>query len=297
MAASQMFGSYSHRVFPTRMSVVRASVVGATVLGSAALGLLTTEKANASPVQPGTSFVTATSNDPTTTMQTNNSVLPSAASVVSLPGASGSVTTVPTVSIQTAVSDPGVYDTVTNNYIGGQGVVADLTYYFTVTGGAPTDSILVDIATRLSTTTSVEPVPGSNAFYGFASIDVSTSPSAPVISKTVCSNAAECSSSAFDGIISLIVNPGSQTEVHFEVESIGDPFFAGNAAASADPYIFIAPSNADASAYNIVVSSNVGNAPLEATPIPAALPLFACGLGALSLLGRRKKRSVQTAAV
>ena len=35
---------------------------------------------------------------------------------------------------------------------------------------------------------------------------------------------------------------------------------------------------------------------VSATPLPAALPLFASGLGALGLLGRRKKRKAATAA-
>ena len=42
--------------------------------------------------------------------------------------------------------------------------------------------------------------------------------------------------------------------------------------------------------YTLVISSGVGNSPLSETPLPAALPLFAGGLGALGLLGWRRKR-------
>jgi hypothetical protein len=46
---------------------------------------------------------------------------------------------------------------------------------------------------------------------------------------------------------------------------------------------------------DIVVSfASVGEGALQATPLPAALPLFAAGLGALGLLGWRRKRKAQT---
>jgi len=51
-----------------------------------------------------------------------------------------------------------------------------------------------------------------------------------------------------------------------------------------DPY-FTVPTG-----YSILTSSNIGNT-LAATPIPAALPLFASGLGALGFLGRRRKKA------
>jgi hypothetical protein len=49
-----------------------------------------------------------------------------------------------------------------------------------------------------------------------------------------------------------------------------------------DPSINISPTFADANQYSIVFSPGVA-----ATPLPAALPLFATGLGALGLLGWR----------
>ena len=97
--------------------------------------------------------------------------------------------------------------------------------------------------------------------------------------------------------MSLTVNPGAVTPVHFEVIASGNAQFSGSASASADPHIFIAPSNANAASYGIVVSENVGNDELAVTPLPAAFPLFATGLGALSLFGwRRKKKAAAFAA-
>ena len=218
--------------------------------------------------------VSCTQNCPDTVTQANNSTPPSAASSASLPGASATVTALPGVIIQTQVSD-----TADPAFVGGQGALAHLDYSFMVTGGLPTDLVTVNVATILSTTASSTP------FLGFATIDIGTS-----LSETVCTRSTECSSSMFNGILSLTLNPGVVTPVHFELEADGNAQFSGSASASADPYIFIAPSNPNAGDYGIVVSSNVGNEPLV-TPLPAALPLFATGLGALGLLGWRRKRS------
>ena len=49
--------------------------------------------------------------------------------------------------------------------------------------------------------------------------------------------------------------------------------------------------------YSLDISSGVGNSPLsDATPLPAALPLFATGLGALGLFGWRRKKKAATLA-
>jgi hypothetical protein len=46
-----------------------------------------------------------------------------------------------------------------------------------------------------------------------------------------------------------------------------------------------------ANGLQLVLSPNVGNGGLAATPLPAAFPLFATALGAFGLLGRRKRKS------
>lgn len=57
-----------------------------------------------------------------------------------------------------------------------------------------------------------------------------------------------------------------------------------------DPYMFIDPSVIDANLYNITFSPTIGNSPIAETPVPAALPLFATGLGLLGWLAHRRKR-------
>jgi hypothetical protein len=58
--------------------------------------------------------------------------------------------------------------------------------------------------------------------------------------------------------------------------------------ADLDPNFFIDPSVPNASQYTIEYSPGI--VATSATPLPAALPLFATGLGALGLLGWRRKR-------
>jgi len=69
----------------------------------------------------------------------------------------------------------------------------------------------------------------------------------------------------------------------------------GSASAYVDPF-FVAPVGYSVS----ILNSGIGNSPAPAaaaTPIPAALPLFATGLGALGLPGwRRKKKAAALAA-
>jgi hypothetical protein len=42
--------------------------------------------------------------------------------------------------------------------------------------------------------------------------------------------------------------------------------------------------------YTLDISQGIGNSPLSSTPLPATLPLFASGLGAMGLFGWRRKR-------
>jgi hypothetical protein len=63
----------------------------------------------------------------------------------------------------------------------------------------------------------------------------------------------------------------------------------GSDTASIDPY-FSFVNSADASQYEIDFSPGITNG-VSATPLPATLSLFACGLGMIGLLARRRKRN------
>jgi hypothetical protein len=70
----------------------------------------------------------------------------------------------------------------------------------------------------------------------------------------------------------------------------------GTASATVDPRFTIDLPLADAAQFQLFFSDGVGNgAPTTATPLPATLPLFASGLGAIGLLGWRGKRNIAAA--
>jgi hypothetical protein len=54
--------------------------------------------------------------------------------------------------------------------------------------------------------------------------------------------------------------------------------------------------NANPGQYQIIFSAGIDNGPVSNTPLPVTLPLFASGLGALGLLGWRRKRKAQALA-
>jgi hypothetical protein len=73
-----------------------------------------------------------------------------------------------------------------------------------------------------------------------------------------------------------------------------NPQFGANGSGSADP-IFTPPAfDSAGNAITLEISAGIGNnSPAGATPIPAALPLFATGIGGLGLLGWRRKRKAR----
>ena len=62
---------------------------------------------------------------------------------------------------------------------------------------------------------------------------------------------------------------------------------------SIDPHFAFTP-GFDSTGYSFVFSDGIVNEVV--TPLPAALPLFATGLGALALLGWRRKRTARSVA-
>jgi hypothetical protein len=85
-------------------------------------------------------------------------------------------------------------------------------------------------------------------------------------------------------------------EVQLSVQADSSATAAGvtstTATAFIDPMFFV--DLADPTGFSITLSDGIGNA--TATPLPAALPLFATGLGALALLGWRRKRVARSIA-
>jgi hypothetical protein len=91
---------------------------------------------------------------------------------------------------------------------------------------------------------------------------------------------------------------GDVIDVYIKAEARNYGGFLGTDVATAyvDPYFYIPSDVPNADLYTIVVSPGIGNSPIPATPIPATLPLFSSGLGALGLLGWRKKRKLAAGA-
>jgi hypothetical protein len=74
-----------------------------------------------------------------------------------------------------------------------------------------------------------------------------------------------------------------------EPDSNGISFIAGGVSFNVfqdGPYIYLYTSNSTSN----FVGFGAGPAPVSTTPLPAALPLFAAGLGAMGLFGWRRKR-------
>ena len=87
----------------------------------------------------------------------------------------------------------------------------------------------------------------------------------------------------------LSITPGVEYLVQMSAFADVEQTTAG-ASVFVDPQFTIDPNFADANEFQMQFSPGIGNGPLDATPLPAALPLFATGLGAMGLLGWRRKR-------
>lgn len=61
--------------------------------------------------------------------------------------------------------------------------------------------------------------------------------------------------------------------------------------ATIDPTFYIDPNFSSASEYSLTFSPGINTGSVPTTPLPATLPLFCTGLGALGLLGWRRKRA------
>lgn len=206
--------------------------------------------------------------------------------------------------IGVAAGVPSVYSS--SSSVGGgpsanSTIIAD--YYVSVQqiAGIPISSILFGMNAAGSLT-------ATNSSNGSANSAVSFSFGGLVIGYVGCTGTTCSLQGGSNPGIGAGFNPSSLTMSYSENVDIGQQYlvqlyanssaggtYAGSASGYIDPYFFIAPSTPNLDDFSIVVSPGFGNDPLP-TPLPAALPLFAAGVGAFSLLGWRRKRKVQVVA-
>jgi hypothetical protein len=170
----------------------------------------------------------------------------------------------------------------------GGGGLANLAYYFEVTGGNLDDPVPLLISTNLLTS-----VAGAGDTYAFSEIQVTDSTNSAY--EVVCTQSSSpClgnPANNFSGILSLTALSGEVGEVYLEIEASASTYAnlgRGTASASADPMIMVDPNFVGAANYSIVFSDGVGNDSSSA-PEPGTLLLVACG-APLALFGRRINR-------
>ena len=201
-----------------------------------------------------------------------------------------------------------------------------LTYYMEVLG--PDGSVGINVNAAASFSTSAIPVGGygsalfnfvltqldalgdrvsprtilDSSFFSHAILN-SFGPPGATTSSDITGNDASGYSGGFveNGIYSLLTNTvyevDLQDQFNANIDNAGfyDPSALGGTetfSGSIDPTFLIAPGVANADAYSIIFSDGIGNdASVSAAPSPAALPLFATGLGMMGLLGWRRNRT------
>lgn len=128
---------------------------------------------------------------------------------------------------------------------------------------------------------------------------------------TVSSSNGSTKNSALSFNVKEQLSPDSKNSIYMNVSGSAGSWASNgkaggtvSASAGIDPFIYIDSSFAglypgiDPNLYSIVVNSEFLNIPpaTSQVPLPATLPLFATGLGALGLLGWRRKRKLQAVA-
>jgi len=159
---------------------------------------------------------------------------------------------------------------------------ADVIYYFEVVGGNANDVVPLLIATELFSNASTT----DTGAFASASLFVHGSAMREDQQVIVCTNGS-CGTSAtsFSGTVATRALSGATDNfIHLGVEAgVGDSVGAQFANASADPWIYVDPSFANASMYSIVVSEGVANAipAVSAVPEPSIADLIAAALAVL----------------
>jgi hypothetical protein len=153
--------------------------------------------------------------------------------------------------------------------------------YFTI-DGPDNGSIAIGIATNLLTSAD----PDNTAFAG-----ISTSQGTNACADT---NEGLCGGAQFDGILIEMDEPGQVYFVHLEaVASVG--IFGGSAFASADPFIFVEPTDPNADLYSIRLSDGIANgvAPPPGVPEPSTWAMLLLGFAGIAFAGCRGARDTR----
>ena len=171
----------------------------------------------------------------------------------------------------------------------GSGAEATIDYYFEAVGPANT-SVVFDIQAAGSTSET-----GSGTAFAHLYLNGSSTIGSPPSLASACLsfqvNGCGSISSAFYLNSAFGAQSDTVQEIEIDVAGSTNPN-GGTYAASVDPTIIIDPGFLAANpGFTLEFSSNVTQNSISETPVPAALPLFASGIGLVGYLsGRRKKR-------
>jgi hypothetical protein len=166
-----------------------------------------------------------------------------------------------------------------------------LSYSFAVLGGTAGDRVHLDIATLLHWATD-----GNVNDYAFSRVIVTTS--LGEVTANICTFGCGAGDGVtdFNGTLHVDAVSGAINTVYMEVSADSAAFMNPNPSYShvvADPILSIDPLTPNAGAYSLVFSDGIGNS-AAAVPEPANWALMLAGIGALGLIGGRR-RSVQAA--
>lgn len=212
----------------------------------------------------------------------------------------GTVSTAPVDLEASASTVPGAY---------GHGVLVSLSYYMYVDGAAGTN-VSVNLQTNLSSSSHSDG--GAEFASASAAVSILTLGGGQLGGQATCMTGSPTCIPSYNGTFQVTVPAdqfikvlvvASAGTLGAELVPCGSAFcernpLGGFASASADPYLFLDQDVLD-QGYTLFVSPDVANGPTSpgTTPLPASLPLFAGGLGALGVLGWRRKKKAATASI
>jgi len=172
--------------------------------------------------------------------------------------------------------------------------LGEVIFYFEVLGPSGQLPLDIDVALHASLGFTDPNVQGASAD---ASIQVQANNSLFLLffQQAACQNApGACDTPDFVGTLQgkVLANTVYEETLRAAAGGLDQPGFAGFNTASAlvDPYLYIDPSFANASAYTLVLSDGIANTPTP-VPLPGALGLFGFGLAQAGLMAGRRPTS------